>query len=91
MKRKTRSIANLELNANRPTEVTFDQVYTWVIWQFPRKARGGHCGAVRPPIANHSWLPAAIWPENERLIIHGHLNEAFDSPDDAANWLEKDA
>lgn len=90
MSRKTQTIASLEFNPDGPTELSFDQLRTWIIWQFPRKFRDGHCGAVHPPIANHGWLPAAIWPERERVAVHAHITQDFESPADAANWLERD-
>lgn len=83
-----RRIATLTLQNDRPTECGFKDLYTWVIWQFPKPKGTGLCGAVRPPIANHGWFPAQIKLRDRKVIVHGHLSREFDSPHAAADWLE---
>jgi hypothetical protein len=80
-------IANLAINVDRPTDLSFDDLYTWVIWQFPRKRGKWLCGAIRPPIANHQWLPALIDPIECIVKVHGDAKQQFDTPDEALNWL----
>lgn len=76
------------VRTDRPTEVTLRDLYTWVIWQFPRPKGTGLCGAVRPPIANHTWFPALIRSRDGRVLIYGHIDQDFARPQEAADWLE---
>lgn len=91
MSSKTRKVASVTLRTDRPTELHFSDLYSWVIWQFPRLKRSGLCGAVRPPIANHCWFPAFIQHKEDRLVVYGHVNREFQTPEAAADWLESDA
>ncbi|MCI0576514.1 MAG: hypothetical protein L0332_22240 [Chloroflexi bacterium] len=84
---KRKQVDTLTLRTDRPTELTFAELYTWVIWQFPRKKAGGLCGAVRPPLAGHGWFPALVKSKEKRVLVHGHLPEAFLTPQAAAEWL----
>jgi len=87
MSEKSQKVSNIILRKDRPTEVTIDDLFDWVIWQFPRQLSGGLCGAVHPPIAGHTWYPAVIGYLDNKIQIYGHTDHEFDSPDDAANWL----
>ncbi|HET6446551.1 MAG TPA: hypothetical protein VFI27_18425 [candidate division Zixibacteria bacterium] len=87
MNSRKRSIANIIINEDRPTDLCFDDIYTWVIWQFPRKRGKWLCGAIRPPIASHSWLPALIKPAENIVQVHGYAERDFDSPQEALDWL----
>lgn len=87
MSDETKTIAALGFNSDQPTELSFDDLFTWVIWQFPIPRGGGLCGAVRPPIANFGWLPAIIKGKKKQVVVHGHLKEAFNTPQSAADWL----
>lgn len=87
MSSQERTIANLSINKDRTTDLSFDELYSWVIWQFPRKRGNWLYGAIRPPIANHSWLPALIKPSETRVQVHGYANRDFDTPDEALEWL----
>jgi hypothetical protein len=80
-------VESIEFRADGPTELTLDDLYTWVVWQFPRPRQSGLCGAVRPPIANHTWMPAVINRHDKRVFVHGHLNHEFATPAAAAEWL----
>jgi hypothetical protein len=82
-------IDTIAVASDRPTELTFDQLYTWVIWQFPRRKGPGLCGAVRPPLEAHSWLPAIVQPQKRLALVHAHLDEEFESPESAAEWLDR--
>lgn len=84
------TIADVKLRKDRPTELAFEALYSWVIWQFPKKKSGGLCGAVKPPLANHSWYPALIRKMDKKIFVCGHLEIEFSTPDEAASWLEKE-
>ncbi len=90
-KQKKRIVADIPIKTDRPTELTFADLYTWVIWQYPRRKGTGLCGAVRPPLANHSWFPALIKHHDQRVEVHGHMEREFSTPYDAAVWLENSA
>jgi len=87
-RRKKRIVAEITIRTDRPTELTFADLYTWVIWQYPRRKGSGLCGAVRPSLANHSWFPALIKHHDKRVVIHGHIEREFLTPNAAADWLE---
>jgi hypothetical protein len=89
MKQKQNVVDSVTLNTNQPTDISFQELYTWVIWQFPRKKADGLCGAVRPPIANHDWFPAIIYAEEERVQIFAHLDKLFSTPEEAADFIHK--
>jgi hypothetical protein len=86
---QTRKIDTVAVAGDRPTELTFDQLHTWVIWQFPRRKGAGFCGAVRPPLPEHGWLPAVIRAADRRALVHAHLAERFETPEAAAEWLQQ--
>jgi hypothetical protein len=65
-----------------------EALYTWVIWQFPRRKKEAFCGAVRPTIAGHSWFPALIQPDRRHVHVYGHLSKQFTTPEAAAKHLE---
>jgi hypothetical protein len=88
MSSKRREVATILIRTDRPTDLTFDELYTWVIWQFPQPKAAGLCGAVRPPIANHSWFPALIRSRERQVLVYGHLKHEFATPAQAAEWLE---
>lgn len=81
--------AGIDLDAKKPTTLTFGELYTWVIWQFPRKKDGGLCGAVHPPTANQGWFPAIIHNKDKRVLVHAHLNESFTTPEAAVEYLNQ--
>ena len=47
-------VADITLSKKHPTKLTYDDLYTWVIWQFPKLKGDGLCGAVRPPTRSRS-------------------------------------
>ena len=77
----------MNLYQHKPTVLTFRQLYTWVIWQFPQVKNNHLCGAVRPPIADHGWYAALI--DTNRQVVHlfAHIDQLFDSPEEAAAYL----
>jgi hypothetical protein len=81
-------VAGMTFNLEGPTTVPMKELYTWVIWQFPRRKQAGYCGAVRPTIAGHSWFPALIQPDRESVHVYAHLTEQFPTPEAAAKHLE---
>ena len=87
MSNDKQSVDTVKLNKDRPTEVPFSELTSWVLWQFPKVIDNGMCGAVRPPIAGHSWFPAIIRKEDQLVWVHGHLDQQFPTPEAAAESL----
>lgn len=85
--REKHVVADIVFRTNRPTRLTFAELYTWVIWQFPRQKGTGLCGAVRPPIAEHGWFPALIQSKEKRVQVYAHLDETFSTPEAAADYF----
>ncbi|HEX6385110.1 MAG TPA: hypothetical protein VF177_10605 [Anaerolineae bacterium] len=80
-------VADIALDSRKPTALTFDELYTWVIWQFPRKKDGGLCGAVHPPADDHGWFPAIIHYREECVLVHAHAGGSFETPEAAIDYL----
>jgi phosphoglycolate phosphatase-like HAD superfamily hydrolase len=80
-------VADVTLKSDAPTLLTFEQLRTWVIWQYPRRRAGGLCGAVHPPLAQFAWLPAIVRPKERQVEVHAHVGREFDTPRAAADWL----
>lgn len=80
-------IAQLELNNAKPTTLNLKLLQEWVVWQFPKKMANGFCGAVHPPQEEHGWFPAIIRPEKNEAQVHGHVPEAFATPELAADYF----
>lgn len=77
----------MKLHTEKPTIFSFEDLYTWVIWQFPL-SKGDHlCGAVRPPTGESGWYAALIDTDNECLQLFGHIKQTFDTPEAAADYL----
>jgi hypothetical protein len=89
MTNKYHVVADVKLRLSKPTRLAFEDLYTWTIWQFPRRKTGGLMGAVRPPIAEHGWYPAIIQTKEKQALVHAHLDQVFDSPEDAVEHLNK--
>ncbi len=87
--RKKVVIDDITFDPAEPTAVPVAQLYTWVVWQFPRAREGGFSGAVHPPEAGHGWYPALINTENDQVFIYGHIKERFPTPEAAAKYLDK--
>jgi hypothetical protein len=87
MEQLTKKVDSITLNLEQPTEMTFADLHTWVIWQFPRQTEKGLCGAVRPPVSDLGWFPALIRLKEKRVLIHGHLKQQFATPHEAADWI----
>jgi hypothetical protein len=81
-----KKVDTIMLKTDQPTELSFTDLYTWVIWQYPRQAGKGLCGAVRPPVPEQGWFPAVIRLKEQVVQVHGHLDKKFDSPNEAAEW-----
>lgn len=88
MKSQKIKVTTVPLRTDGPTRLHKSDLFRWVIWQFPRPKGDGLCGAVHPPLANHTWYPALILTKQEHIIVHGHAGQDFASPEDAARWLE---
>jgi hypothetical protein len=87
MSQKQNVVAGIKLRAKSPTSLAFGDLFTWTIWQFPRRKAGGLLGAVRPPVAEHGWYPAIIHAKDKRAHVHAHLDATFDSPEAAVDHL----
>jgi len=87
--RKKIIVDGVSLSQAEPTAVPLDELYTWVVWQFPRQRDGGHSGAVHPAEPNHGWYPAIIDPAAGRVLVYAHLNERFATPETAAKHLDQ--
>lgn len=87
MAKLTKQVELVTINLDRPTELTFSELYTWVIWQYPNQVGKGLCGAVRPPVPEIGWYPALIRLKEKTVRVHGHLDKKFDSPNAAADWV----
>lgn len=89
MTEKNKFVAGIKLRTDRPTSLTFDDLFQWVIWQFPRPRNKGLCGAVRPPLKDCDWIPAIIQAGNKRVYVHAHLGETFSTPELAAEFFSE--
>ncbi|MCA9985228.1 MAG: hypothetical protein KDE09_04335 [Anaerolineales bacterium] len=85
--RARKTIDGIKFHGNKPTELPLKELYTWVVWQFPRFHGDKLCGAVHPPIKAHGWLPAVILSRQGRIEVYAHLEEAFATPEEAADAL----
>lgn len=81
-------ICNILLNKDEPTEVAQKALFRWVVWQMPDKSQKGNCGAVCSPDASRGWLPALIYPQNGQVLVYGHLDQHFESPEDATSYFK---
>ena len=80
-------VAGIELQADRPTMLTYRQLFRWVIWQFPLQRQNGFCGAVRPPEARQEWIPAIIQSDNQHVHVFAHVGKTFPSPERAVEYF----
>ncbi len=80
-------VAGLKFRSDRPTTLTYKQLFQWVIWQFPRPQKRGFCGAVRPPTLEDEWMPAIIQVDNERVQVYAHVGETFPTPETAVAYF----
>jgi hypothetical protein len=84
-------VAGIALSNEKPTRLSYEELYTWVIWQFPRPQNGGLCGAVHPPLPRHGWIPAIIFTSKKYLEIYAHWNKQFSTPEAAADYFQLQA
>ncbi len=74
--------------SDQPTPLTFQELYSWVIWQFPQQIEGNWlCGAVKSPLPKTEWLPATINHKEQRTRVYAHLSKTFTTPEEAANYI----
>ncbi len=85
----TFDVNGIQISQSEPTTVTFNEVFRWIVWQYPNKAESGLCGAVHPPIPEYGWFPAIIKPREKTILIHGHTDTRYSSPEKAAKSLKK--
>ncbi len=89
MSSKYEVVAGVKLRSKKPTKLGFRDLFTWTIWQYPRRTTGGLLGAVRPPVSDHGWYPAIIHVKDEHASVYAHLGELFPSPEAAVERLNK--
>lgn len=87
MAKKKKKVGAISILLKKPTILTFAELNRWVIWQYPRQIDKGLCGAVCPPDPAEGWYPAVIHLKDKMVHVHGHLDNKFDSPNEAADWL----
>ena len=87
MSERNKRVASLDLRTSGPTELKQKDLYTWVVWQYPRKIGPGLFGAVSPPLAKHGWYPAEIKNKGQLILVHGQIRKPFKTPSAAADWL----
>lgn len=88
MSKREKMVGSITLKTQRPTDLKFEDLYTWTIWQFPRKVPGGVCGAVHPPTPEHGWIPAVINIKEKKVQVYANLDQIFTTPEEAANYLK---
>ena len=86
MSKQKSNIAGIRLNLDKPTELSFADLFHWTIWQFPRRKGGGLVGAVRPPVEDHGWLPVIVHVKSQ--LVHVLSDRHFDTPEEAAAFAE---
>jgi len=87
--RKKIVIDGLTLDPGAPTTLSFEELHTWVVWQFPRLRVGGYSGAVHPPEVGHGWYPALIDATAGQVLVYANVSERFPSPEAAARHLDQ--
>lgn len=90
MAKKKKTIGSIIILQKEPTQLTFNELNSWIIWQFPRQKDKGLCGAVCPPDPAEGWYPAVIYLKEKVVQVFGHLDKKFESPNDAADWVAED-
>lgn len=88
MSKQKSVIAGITLNLDKPTELTFEALFHWTIWQFPRKKSGGLIGAIRPPVEELGWLPVIVHMKSQ--LVHVLSDQHFDTPEEAAAFAESE-
>ena len=88
MSKDKQTSVNISFLSDKPTPLTFAELYSWIIWQFPQKLdENWLCGAIKPPIPKTEWLPATINHKEKRALIYAHLSKTFATPQEAANCV----
>ena len=80
-------IDDVVLDTAVPTELPLSALFTWVVWQVPRRQAEGQIGAVRPPTTAYGWWPAIINNKTEMVIVHAQVEQPFDSPETAVDYF----
>jgi len=88
MVKQNRTIGGVKFRSDRPTTLTYKQLFKWVIWQFPRPQKKGFCGAVHPPTTEDAWIPAIIEVNKERVQVYAHIGKNFQTPETAAEFFD---
>ena len=89
--KKSTQIGTIECNLEGPTTVTTQQLYAWVIWQFPKEANQSMAsGAVCPPIEHAEWIPAKIDFNQDEILLYAHLEAYYSSPEAAHQFFKQD-
>ncbi len=89
MDQKTQQGKKIQLDATKPTKLSLKELYHWVIWQFPHASNEGSFAAVHPPLDDSGWYPAVIKSKKRQVLIYGHLDLQFGSPEETLTYLSK--
>ena len=87
---ETYSVGDVTLFKTSPTDLSFQDLFSWVIWQFPRPQDDGLAGAVHPSVPDHGWYPAIVCSEEEVVHVHAHIEEPFATPEAAVAYFNHD-
>ena len=89
MEKDSNLIDKILLHKDKPTEVTIEELFTWVIWQFPNGTQEAAFGAVHPPEEGHGWFPVMINQSDNKISIFGNLENQFPSPEDVSTYFSE--
>ena len=91
MPKSSQNVSGLPLNSDKPTIFTFKQLFDWVIWQIPTPVGSAFGGAARPSNSDSKWYPALIHVKEKKVHIYAHIDERFDTPEGASNYICKNS
>lgn len=81
-------IAGISFQDNAPSIVVNSELYCWTKYSVGKPVGGEYrYGAVKPPEAACSWLPAAV---SSHTILIACL-QTFSTPEEAVEWLQSAA
>jgi hypothetical protein len=84
----SKTVDKISVYRERATELAFDELSNWVLWQFPRLRGGWLCGAAQPADPDFgNWIPARIQPHQRRVFLYAHCAPPLTTPEDAAEWM----
>jgi hypothetical protein len=83
-----KTIGEIRVYGEQATELAFDDLHDWVLWQFPRLRGGWLCGSAQPADPDYDdWIPARIQPHQQRIFLYAHCAPSLATPEEAAEWM----